>query len=119
MSASETNSILADLMGVIEQRKACPSANSYTNSLFAAGLGKIGAKIREEADEVIEAAGMTDVQAGRDHLIHECADLIYHLFVLMGDREIRLAEVEAELARRFGISGLDEKAARTDRDPHE
>ena len=46
------------------------------------------------------------------HLIHEAADLVYHLFVMLGFRDIKLAEVEAELARRFGISGLDEKAVR-------
>ena len=44
--------------------------------------------------------------------MYEAADLIYHLFVMLGFKQIALAEVEAELARRFGISGLDEKAAR-------
>jgi phosphoribosyl-ATP pyrophosphohydrolase len=44
--------------------------------------------------------------------VHEAADLIYHLFVMLGHRDIPLAELESELARRFGISGLDEKAAR-------
>jgi phosphoribosyl-ATP pyrophosphohydrolase len=79
--------------------------------LFRGGLEKIGEKIVEEAAEVVEAARETG-DDGRNHLIYEAADLVYHLFVLLGFREIRLAEVEAELARRFGISGLDEKASR-------
>lgn len=99
-------------MAVIEDRRVNPPEKSYTTSLFAAGVSKIGEKIVEEAAEVIEAASETG-DAGRKHLVHESADLIFHLFVLLGHREIPLSEVEAELARRFGISGLDEKAART------
>jgi phosphoribosyl-ATP pyrophosphohydrolase len=99
-------------MTVIEDRKANPPEKSYTTRLFAGGVGKIGEKIIEEAAEVVEAAAEPD-DAGRTHTIAEAADLIYHLFVLLGYRDIRLAEVEVELARRFGISGLDEKAART------
>ncbi len=68
-------------------------------------------KVREEAEEVIEAAAETD-SAAHAHLTHEAADLIYHLLVLLSYREVTLDEVEQELARRFGISGLDEKAAR-------
>ena len=105
-------SILSQLMSVIEQRKANPTAHSYTATLLAAGVEKIGEKILEEAGEVVDAARLTDSDAGRQHLIHEAADLIYHLFVMMGYRGITLLEVEAELASRFGTSGLDEKAAR-------
>ena len=104
--------ILAQLMVVIGDRKANPPAKSYTTTLFAGGVPKIGEKIREEAEEVIEAAGEPG-EEGRDHLIREAADLIYHLFVMLGHRDVKLAEVEAELARRFGISGLDEKASRS------
>lgn len=104
--------ILGQLMAVIEDRKANPPPKSYTTALFAGGVPKIGAKITEEAAEVVEAAAEPD-EAGRQHLIREAADLIYHLFVMLGHRDVRLAEVEAELARRFGISGLDEKASRT------
>ncbi len=98
-------------MSVIEDRKAHGAENSYTVKLLAGGLEKIGAKIMEEAAEVVAAAAEPGA-AGKAHTIHEAADLIYHLFVLLGHRDISLAEVEAELARRFGISGLDEKAAR-------
>jgi phosphoribosyl-ATP pyrophosphohydrolase len=103
--------ILTRLMAIIEDRKANPPPKSYTTTLFAGGVAKIGEKITEEAAEVVEAAGEPGDE-GRTHLIHEAADLVYHLFVMLGFRDIKLAEVEAELARRFGISGLDEKAAR-------
>jgi len=98
-------------MAVIEDRKANPPAKSYTTSLFAGGISAIGDKIIEEAAEVIEAAGEPG-EAGRAHLIREAGDLIYHLFVMLGHCDVKLAEVEAEIAKRFGISGLDEKAAR-------
>ncbi len=108
---TDRQDILASLMAIVEDRKANPPAKSYTTTLFAGGVTKIGEKIREEADEVVEAAGESGDE-GHTHLIREAADLIYHLFVMLGHRDIRLAEVEAELARRFGISGLDEKASR-------
>src|SRR4051812_25758707 len=103
-------------MAVIEDRKQNPSEKSYTNRLLTGGVPKIGEKIIEEAAEVVEAAAEPGA-AGRDHAIREAADLIYHLFVLLGCRDIRLPEVEAELARRFGISGLDEKAVRLSPEP--
>jgi phosphoribosyl-ATP pyrophosphohydrolase len=98
-------------MAVIEDRKANPPAKSYTTSLLAGGVPKIGGKITEEAREVVEAAGEPG-DDGRAHVIYEAGDLLYHLFVLLAHREIKLEEVEAELARRFGVSGLDEKASR-------
>lgn len=107
----EFASILDRLMAVIEDRKLNPPPKSYTTSLFQGGVAKIGAKILEEAREVVEAADEPGAE-GRQHLIYEAGDLLYHLFVMLGHREVRLAEVEAELARRFGISGIDEKASR-------
>src|SRR5450432_1153068 len=111
MSVNDSDSILARLMAVIEDRKANPSENSYTNRLLAGGVEKIGAKIVEEAAEVVAAAGEPGPD-GRSHTIHEAADVVYHLWVLLGYRGITLRDVETELARRFGISGLDEKASR-------
>jgi phosphoribosyl-ATP pyrophosphohydrolase len=73
---------------------------------------KIGRKIEEEAREVIEAASEPGEQ-GRRHLIYESSDLLYHLLVMLAFNGVKLDEVEAEIARRFGQSGLDEKAART------
>lgn len=98
-------------MAVIVDRKRNPPPKSYTTSLFAGGAEKIGSKITEEAAEVVEAAGEPGAE-GRAHLVYESADLLYHLMVMLGHREIDFGEVEVELARRFGISGLDEKAAR-------
>ncbi len=104
--------VLHKLMATICERKEAPADRSYTAKLFAGGLGKIGEKITEEAAEVIEAAAESG-DAGRAHTIHEAADVIYHLWVLLAYREISLEEVESELGRRFGISGLEEKASRS------
>jgi len=111
ISVSEPNHVLAQLLATIDDRKLNPSDKSYTTKLLAGGVPKIGAKIVEEAREVVEAAGEPG-DAGRSHFVYECADLVYHLFVMMVHRDVPLGEVEAELARRFGMSGLAEKAAR-------
>jgi phosphoribosyl-ATP pyrophosphohydrolase len=102
----------AELMAVLAQRKREPGARSYTNSLLAAGLEKIAAKLREETGEVIEAAG-EPADSRHGHVVHEAADVLYHLFVLLTFCDIELADVAAELDRRSGVSGLDEKASRT------
>ena len=104
--------ILHELMAVVADRKRNPPEKSYTTSLFQGGTEKIGAKVTEEAAEVVEAAAEPG-EEGRQHLIREAADLIYHLLVMLAHRDADLQEVEAELARRFGISGIDEKASRT------
>ena len=109
MTADE--SIFARLMAVVEDRKRNPPAKSYTTQLMAGGIDAISAKVLEESREVIEAA-KEEENGGHDHLVRETADLIYHLFVLLGYCDVRLAEVEAELASRFGMSGLEEKASR-------
>lgn len=109
--ATNTGSVLTQLMSTIEDRRANPSEKSYTSKLLAGGVPKIGSKIVEEAAEVVEAAGEPG-DAGRAHFVYECADLVYHLFVMLVQRGVALSEVEAELARRFGISGLEEKANR-------
>jgi len=106
----ESNS-LARLMATIRDRKENPPQRSYTTKLFNGGVEKIGEKVVEEAAEVVQAAGEPGNE-GRQHLIYEAADLMYHLFVMLAHREIDLSEVEAELARREGTSGLDEKASR-------
>jgi phosphoribosyl-ATP pyrophosphohydrolase len=103
--------ILTRLMAVLEDRKAKRPANSYTTQLFEGGIERIGAKIREEAEEVVEAAHQAR-DDGRKAVIHEAADVIYHLLVLLAYCDVGLNDVEAELARRFGISGLEEKASR-------
>lgn len=112
MNDTDQSTILKRLMAVIQERKAQPQERSYTARLFAGGIHKIADKILEEAAEVVDAAGEEDEIDGRRHLVHEASDLIYHLFVMMAFRDVNLADVEAELARRFGISGLDEKESR-------
>lgn len=111
LPATPPIAILQQLMAVIEDRKANPPAKSYTTKLFAGGVPKIGEKILEEAREVVEAASEPGPE-GRAHVIYEAADVTYHLMVLLGHLGIGWSEVEAELGRRFGISGIDEKAAR-------
>jgi phosphoribosyl-ATP pyrophosphohydrolase len=106
------SSIMSDLMAVIADRKANPQAEkSYVASLMAGGVTRIGAKIIEEAEEVVEA-GDEPSDVGREHLVKEVADLVFHAMVLLGYRDLHWDEVEAELGRRFGISGIAEKAAR-------
>jgi phosphoribosyl-ATP pyrophosphohydrolase len=95
----------------IAARAANPTGKSYTSQLLSGGVQVIGAKVLEEASEVVEAAGEAG-DAGREHFIREVGDLVYHLMVLMQQRDCTLADLEAELARRFGVSGLEEKAAR-------
>ena len=104
--------VLHQLMAVLEERKTNPPPNSYTARLYQGGVSKIGRKIEEESREVIEAASEPGEQ-GRRHLIYESSDLLYHLLVMLAYKGVKLDEVEAEIARRFGQSGLDEKAART------
>jgi phosphoribosyl-ATP pyrophosphohydrolase len=102
---------LEKLERTIASRAANPNEKSYTSKLLAGGLALMGAKITEEAAEVVEAAGEAG-DAGREHFIREVGDLLYHLLVLMQDRKCTLTDVGAELSRRFGVSGLAEKAAR-------
>jgi phosphoribosyl-ATP pyrophosphohydrolase len=103
---------LDELEETIQQRKADgDSEKSYTAKLLTQGIEKIGAKVTEEAAEVVEAAGEPG-EEGRQHTIREAGDVLYHLLVLLAAREVKLSEVEGELARRFNMSGLEEKAAR-------
>lgn len=101
-------SALARLAATIEARKAADPDSSWTAKLLAKGPEKCAEKFGEEAIEaVIEA-----VRGDRDRLTAEAADVIFHLLVMLAARDISLAEVEAELTRREGLSGLAEKAAR-------
>jgi phosphoribosyl-ATP pyrophosphohydrolase len=106
-------SILTALEAVILERKTNPPAKqSYVVKLLEGGVPAIGAKVIEEAAEVVEAADEAGSE-GRAHLIREAADLFFHTLVLLGHRGVPLAEVEAELGRRFGIGGIEEKESRS------
>ncbi|MEX0936464.1 MAG: phosphoribosyl-ATP diphosphatase [Pirellulales bacterium] len=111
---SGSNPIWQQLEEVIRQRKSAPVENSYTAQLLSGGVDRIGEKILEEAREVVEAAGEPDDPQHR-HLVHEAADLLFHLCVMLGHCDVPIAAVEDELARRFGQSGLEEKASRASR----
>jgi phosphoribosyl-ATP pyrophosphohydrolase len=102
---------LDQLEKTIADRAARPSDKSYTCQLLRGGVEQIGRKVLEEAAEVVDAAGQPG-DVGQAHLVHEVADLFYHVMVMLRLRDCPLAEVEAELERRFGVSGLEEKASR-------
>lgn len=87
---------LLKLYRLIKERKKQMPENSYTSSLFEAGLEKILVKIEEESKEVLRAAR----SEGKQRLIEESCDLLYHLFVLLNNEEIEIAEIEKELNRR-------------------
>jgi phosphoribosyl-ATP pyrophosphohydrolase len=99
---------LEQLAGVIEARKSAPADSSYVAGLLAKGMNAILKKVGEEAAETIIAAKESDNQA----LVHETADLWFHTLVMLAARGLGPGDVLAELERRFGVSGLDEKAAR-------
>jgi len=100
--------ILQAVYQVILDRKANPTDSSYTASLMRGGIDKILKKIGEEATEVVIAA-----KGGvHDEIVYESADLVFHLLVLLGHQNIPPEAVYDELRRRFGISGIAEKAAR-------
>lgn len=103
------NTTLARLEQVIASREGGDPDASYVARLHAKGLAKIAQKVGEEAVEAVIAAMSDD----RNGLVGEAADLLFHLLVLLGAKGVTLAEVLAELDRREGVSGIDEKAART------
>ncbi len=99
---------LQRLSATIQSRKTADPDSSWTAKLLAKGPEKCAEKFGEEAIEAIIEA----VKGDRDRLTSEAADVMFHLLVLLAARDITLADVEAELARRDGVSGLTEKAAR-------
>ena len=111
MSTDNSNSSdsLQRLAETIAARKGASPETSYTAKLFAKGTDTILKKIGEESAELI-IAGKGGVRA---EIIYETADLFYHTLVLLAAKDIRLDDVLNELARREGVSGIDEKNART------
>ncbi len=109
---SESLEPIARLMDTLRDRAERRPAGSYTTKLLDGGVDKMGAKIIEEAAELVEAASETG-DDGRRHLVHEAGDLIFHTLVLLAWRGVDIGEVADELARREGTSGLVEKASRS------
>ncbi|MGM0691202.1 MAG: phosphoribosyl-ATP diphosphatase [Pseudomonadota bacterium] len=100
--------VLEQLAALLEQRKGADAGSSYVASLYQKGRAKIAQKVGEEGVEVALAAVGDD----RDELINEMADLWFHSLVLLADANLTPADVLDELERRFGLSGLEEKARR-------
>jgi phosphoribosyl-ATP pyrophosphohydrolase len=103
-----TDFTLRDLEKRVAERAGASAEISYTRKLLDRGVAHCAKKLGEEAVETALAAVTED----RGRLIAEAADLMYHLLVLLEARGVTLAEVEAALAERMGMSGLDEKASR-------
>ena len=101
--------VLEALERVVAARKGDSPDRSYTSRLLAGGVATIGGKVTEEAGELVAAAA----DEADERVVSEDADLVYHMLVLLAARGVALTQVEEELARRFGVSGLDEKAARS------
>jgi phosphoribosyl-ATP pyrophosphohydrolase len=101
-------SALERLAAVITARKGADPDGSWTAQLLARGPEKCAEKFGEEAVEAIIAA----VKGDRAGLTAEAADVVYHLLVMLAARDVTLADVLAELARREGMSGVAEKAGR-------
>ncbi|MCW9013376.1 MAG: phosphoribosyl-ATP diphosphatase [Gammaproteobacteria bacterium] len=102
--------ILARLADVLEQRKQAEPDSSYVASLYDKGLDAILKKIGEEATETVMAAK----DGVQEKIIYETADLWFHCMVLLAQQGLRPEDVLQELARRFGLSGIEEKASRKD-----
>jgi len=100
--------ILQQLANVLEDRKNADPDSSYVAKLYSKGLDAILKKVGEEATETVMAAKDGDAQ----HLVNEVADLWFHCMVLLAQQDIEVDAVLKELDRRFGLSGLEEKAAR-------
>lgn len=105
---SDPGKTLLELCQVLESRKSADPKSSYVAGLYAKGQDAILKKIIEEAGETLLAAKNGDLQ----NLNHELADLWFHTLVLMAHHNLPLSSVTDELARRFGTSGLTEKAQR-------
>jgi len=103
--------VLDALAQVLEERRQADPDSSYVASLYAKGRQKIAQKVGEEGVETALAAVGDDKQA----IISEMADLWFHSLVLLADAGLSHNDVLAELARRFGLSGLEEKAARSNK----
>ena len=107
-TAEARGGVVERVYETILKSKRLPSSESYVASLFKAGQDTILKKVTEEAGEMILASKGQK----REEIIHEAADLLFHLLVTLGYHDISPREIHHELARRFGQSGLIEKASR-------
>lgn len=105
---AHARAVLPRLWAELEARRDASEGQSYTKKLLAEGTSKIGEKVEEEAGELARALH----DESRERVVSEAADLTYHMLVGLLSRGATLAELEAELGRRFAMSGLAEKASR-------
>ena len=103
-----SDDILQRLMAVLASRKDADPDSSYVAGLYEKGLDAILKKIGEESAETIIAAKSGDKQ----QIVHETADLWFHCLVMLAQQDLEAQQVLDELDRRFGVSGVEEKAAR-------
>jgi len=108
MAESDLSQVLNKIAAVLESRKAADPDSSYVAGLYAKGLDAILQKIGEEAMETVLAAKTGD----RGEIVHETADLWFHSLILLAQTGLKPDDILSELERRFGVSGLDEKASR-------
>lgn len=108
MTDASTQDVLQQLAKVLEARKGASPDSSYVASLYDKGLDAILKKIGEEATETVMAAKDGDA----DKIVYEVADLWFHSLILLAQQGLNPQQVLDELARRFGLSGLEEKANR-------
>ncbi len=109
-SVRDTEAAILDrLYEIVTARRDERPEGSYVVQLLDAGWAAIAAKVREESEELVIAARDQSDEA----FAHEVADLLFHVWVMMANRKLPPAVVYGELARRFGIGGLEEKASRT------
>ncbi|VAW94971.1 Phosphoribosyl-ATP pyrophosphatase [hydrothermal vent metagenome] len=104
------DNVLQKLAEILEQRKTADSRDSYVAALYTKGLDAILKKIGEEATETVMAAK----DGNSNKIVYEVADLWFHTLVLLAQQDLHPDLVLDELARRFGMPGLEEKANRKD-----
>lgn len=107
------STVLEELTKVLEQRKQAEADSSYVASLHAKGLNKILEKVGEECIETVIAAKDATDDDSKKALIYETADLWFHSLVMLSHLDLSADDVLNELKRRFNLSGLEEKAARS------
>ena len=104
--------VLDQLSRVLEERRQADADSSYVASLHKAGLDKILKKVGEEAAETLIAAKGSEHQQNKSDVVYETADLWFHTMVMLSHLGLSHQDVLAELERRFGLSGIEEKASR-------
>ncbi|HEY5683224.1 MAG TPA: phosphoribosyl-ATP diphosphatase [Sulfuricaulis sp.] len=100
--------VLIKLAELLESRKGADPQSSYVAGLYAKGLDAILKKVGEEATETVLAAKTGE----RAKIIHETADLWFHTLIMLAQTGLKPDDILSELDRRFGVSGLEEKASR-------